>query len=479
MGETFFQPLSHLDASFLALESPTTHMHVAAVAIFEANALSDGKGGIDLDRIRAHIEGKLQYIPRYRQRLAYVPVTRAPVWIDDQQFDLDFHLRYVRLPHPGSDDQLRRMAGRIVSQKLDRSRPMWELWLVEGLARDRFAVIAKIHHCMIDGVAGVDLTTILLNVVPTSDIEPAAPWEPRPAPTGTDLAVTSAARTTRRIFDLMTSWREISTRGSEIAAAMAGRAQAAFESLGSGWLTSASRTPLNPDLGLNRRFDGVELSLDRVKTVRRKTGGSINDLVLTIATGAIRRYLLERGFKLKGVEFRAMVPVSTRSAAEPGSMGNQVAMWLVNLPVSEPDPLTRLDTIRKETTRLKDDNHALGAATLVDLSRGTPIPLIYFANRVVGPKMRPFNITITNVPGPQFPMYLLEARMLSNYPMVPLWSQHGLSLALFSYDGKLLWGILADYDAIPDTGRVTHAIEEAFSELEAAVAPDEQGSPVG
>jgi diacylglycerol O-acyltransferase len=159
-------------------------------------------------------------------------------------------------------------------------------------------------------------------------------------------------------------------------------------------------------------------------------------------------------------------------------MGNQVAMWLVNLPISEPDPLTRLDIIRQETARLKDDNHALGAATLVDLSRGTPIPLIYFANRVVGPKMRPFNITITNVPGPQFPMYLLEARMLSNYPMVPLWSQHGLSLALFSYDGKLLWGVLADYDAVPDTGRVTNAIEDAFAELEVAVAPDDQGQPL-
>src|SRR5690606_5443733 len=190
-----YEPLSYLDSSFLALESRTTHMHVAGVAVFEANELGNEAGGIDFPRIRSHIEAKLQYIPRYRQRLDYIPYDRSPVWVDDADFNLDYHVRHTSLPRPGSDDQLKALAGRIVSQQLDRSKPLWELWVVEGLTEGRFAIIAKIHHCMIDGLSGVDLTTILLNVIPTSEVEESPEWSPRRAPTRTELAVAAAART--------------------------------------------------------------------------------------------------------------------------------------------------------------------------------------------------------------------------------------------------------------------------------------------
>ncbi|HKX73993.1 MAG TPA: wax ester/triacylglycerol synthase family O-acyltransferase [Acidimicrobiia bacterium] len=466
MSLPHFEPLSHLDASFLALETPTTHMHVGAVAIFDAQSLRRPEGGIDIDRVKAHILGKLQYIPRYRQRLAFVPASNRPVWVDDDHFNFDYHVRHTSLPRPGSDEQLKRLAGRVMSQQLDRSKPLWEVWVAEGLAGDRMAILAKIHHSMIDGISGVDLTTILLNVVPSSDIEEAPEWKPRPAPNNAQLVVAEAARTTRRAIDTLTSLPDLRNRGRELAQTWGGRAVAALNSLRSGWLTAASRTPLNPDLGPNRRFDWTETPLELVKEIKNSLGGSVNDVVLAIAAGAVRRFLVQdRGVDLEGVEFRVMNPVSTRSPNERGALGNQVAMWLLHLPIGEADPMTRLKQIRQETVRLKRTNQALGAATLVELSRGTPLTIISLANRVVGPMLRPFNMTVTNVPGPQFPMYLLEAKMLANYPIVPLWSQHGLGLALFSYDGRLLWGIHADFDAIPDTDRVAAAIQAATDEL--------------
>ncbi|HUO45678.1 MAG TPA: wax ester/triacylglycerol synthase family O-acyltransferase [Acidimicrobiia bacterium] len=472
-----FEPLSHLDASFLALETPTTHMHVGGVAIFEAESLQRPEGGIDFGRIKAHILGKLQYIPRYRQRLAYVPASNRPVWVDDEHFNFDYHVRHTSLPRPGTDEQLKLLAGRVIGQQLDRAKPLWELWVAEGLAGKRLAIIAKIHHSMIDGVSGVDLTTILLNIGPTSEIELAPEWFPRPTPTSSQLAVAEAARNTRWALDTITSLPNLRNRGIEVATALGGRAWATLNSLRSGWLSAASRTPLNPDLGPNRRVDWTETPLEVIKEIKNSLGGSVNDVILAIAAGAVRRFLRdERHFDLEGVEFRVMNPVSTRTANQRGALGNQVAMWLVQLPIGEADPVTRLTRIRQETSRLKSTNQALGATTLVELSRGTPLPLISIANRVVGPMMRPFNMTVTNVPGPQFPMYLLEARMLANYPIVPLWSQHGLGLALFSYDGRLLWGIQTDFDAIPDTKRIVIAIEESTAELLETAQKEAAGS---
>ena len=471
MDAPFYEPLSHLDASFLALETPTTHMHVAGVVLFDAAELKTDSGGIDIERIRGHIAGKLAYIPRYRQRLAWTPGNRHPVWVDDDHFNFDYHVRHTSLPRPGTDDLLKRLAGRIDSQPLDRAKPLWELWVVEGLNDNRFAIIAKIHHSMVDGISGVDLTTILLNVVPTSDIEPPAHWSPRPTPTSSQLVVAEAARTTRSAVDTLTNLRTLTNRGREAAVTASGKGFAAFNSLRSGWLRAATRTPLNPDLGPNRRFDWTNTPLAEIKAIRNAFGGSVNDVVLAIAAGAVRKFLLERrDFDLGGVEFRAMNPVSTRKADQRGALGNQVAMWLVDLPVGDPDPISRLNKIKSETSKLKATNQALGASTLVELSRGTPLTIISLANRVVGPLMRPFNLTVTNVPGPQFPMFLLEAQMLANYPIVPLWSQHGLGFALFSYNGQVAWGVHSDFDAIPDIEAVTAAIQASTAELLSAAS---------
>ncbi|HEU4894652.1 MAG TPA: wax ester/triacylglycerol synthase family O-acyltransferase [Acidimicrobiia bacterium] len=471
MTNFHYEPLSYLDASFLALETSNSHMHVTGVALFEAEPLQAADGGIDIGRIRAHIGSKLQYIPRYRQRLDWVPYDRRPVWVDDQHFDFDYHVRHTSLPRPGSDQQLRDLAGRIVSTKLDRNKPLWELWVVEGLADQRFAIIAKIHHCMIDGLSGVDLTTILLNVVPDSAIEESPDWQPRPAPTPTQLAVAEAARFTRRLIDGLTNMGEMVKEGKVVTDRAMDKSSAALSSLRSGWLTTSAKTPLNPEIGPNRRFTWTEMSLEDVKAVKDTLGGSVNDVVLAITAGAVRRFLIEnRDFEPSQAEFRAMNPVSTRGASQQGQMGNQVAMWLVDLPVSRPDPAERYEAIKETTANLKETNQALGAATLVELSSGTPLTLLSMASRYVGPRIRPFNMTVTNIPGPQFPMYLLESQMIANYPMVPLWAQHGIGVALFSYNGRLLWGVQADYDTLPDAEDFVAALRTSFHELQTLAA---------
>ncbi|HVR78016.1 MAG TPA: wax ester/triacylglycerol synthase family O-acyltransferase [Acidimicrobiia bacterium] len=466
MSDIHYEPLSYLDASFLALETRTSHMHVAGVALFDAAPLKGEDGGIDITRIRAHVASKLQYIPRYRQRLEWVPYDRRPVWVDDQHFALDYHLRHSSLPRPGTETQLKHLAGRIVSTPLDRNKPLWELWVIEGVEDNRFAIIAKIHHCMIDGVSGIDLTTILLNVIPSSDIDESPEWIPRPAPTPTQLAVAEAARLTRKVIDRLSNLSDTVRQGVALTDRTMDKTAAALSSLRSGWLTTADRTPLNPDIGPNRRFDWTELPLAAVKEVKNSLGGSVNDVVLAITAGAVRRFLIdERDYDVSDVEFRVMNPVSTRRADQRGALGNQVAMWLLDLPIQEPDLRARYEMIKERTRNLKQTNQAVGAAALVELSSGTPITLLSLANRVVGSKMRPFNMTVTNIPGPQFPMYLLESEMIANYPMVPLWAQHGVGVALFSYNGRLLWGIHADYDTLPDSDRFLDAIQESFREL--------------
>jgi diacylglycerol O-acyltransferase / wax synthase len=466
MTDFHYEPLSYLDASFLALETKNSHMHVTAVAIFDATPLIADDGGIDIGRIRAHIRSKLQYIPRYRQRLEWVPYDRRPVWVDDDHFDFDYHVRHTSLPRPGSDSQLKDLAGRIVSSKLDRAKPLWELWLVEGLENDRWAIIAKIHHCMIDGMSGVDLTTILLNVVPDSVIEESPEWTPRPAPTPTQLAVAEAARFTRRLVDGLTNVGEMVKDGKMVTDRALDRSSAALSSLRSGWLSTSAKTPLNPVLGPSRRFNWTDMDLAEVKAVKDALGGSVNDVVLAVTTGAIRKFLIEhRDYDPSEAQFRAMNPVSTRSPSTQGHMGNQVAMWLVDMPIGEADASRRYELIKESTANLKETNQALGAATLVDLSSGTPITLLSLASRLAGPRIRPFNMTVTNIPGPQFPMYLLESPMLANYPMVPLWAQHGIGVALFSYNGRLSWGIQADYDTLPDSDEFVTCIHAAFDEL--------------
>ena len=465
MPEQYYERLSFLDGSFLALESRTTHMHVAGAAIFEAGPLSKPDGGIDIDKIKRFIESKLQHVPRYRQHLAWVPIEKNPVWIDDDHFDLDYHVRHLSLPRPGSEEQLKAMIGRLLSQQLNRAKPLWELWVVEGIEGDRFALVFKIHHCMIDGLSGVDLMAVLLNFVPSEEIEDVKPFEPRPAPGAAELLVGESLRRARRAFRAARGIPHLVEEAQAIGSEIQRRAKAVSYSLTSGWLTPASRTPINRKIGPNRRFEWLTLPLDEIKEVKDLIGGTVNDVVLTTVAGAIRDYFIrERGFPVDDVEFRVMAPVSVRAKDQRGSLGNQVAMWLVKLPIGEPDPLRRYAMVQDNTLHLKETNQALGASTIVQLSSGTPATLLGMAARRAT-RIRPFNMTVTNVPGPQFPMYLLGSQLLVQYPAVPLWAGHGVGIALFSYNGEVSWGLNADRDVVPDVAAFAASIEAAFVQL--------------
>ena len=465
MVDQHYERLSFLDGSFLALESRTTHMHVAGVAIFEAGPLSKPDGGIEIEKIRTFIESKLQYVPRYLQHLAWVPFEKNPVWIDDDHFDLDYHVRHLSLPRPGNEEQLKAMTGRLLSQQLNRTKPLWELWVVEGLEGDRFALVFKIHHCMIDGISGVDLMAVLLNFAPTDEIEEIKPFEPRPAPGAAELLVGESVRRLRRAFRAARGIPHLVEEARAIGSELQRRAKAVSYSLTSGWLTPASRTPINEKIGPNRRFEWLTLQLAEVKEVKDLIGGTVNDVVLTTMAGAVRKFFIEeRGFPVDDLEFRVMAPVSVRSTDQRGQLGNQVAMWLVKLPVAEPDPLNRYAIVQDHTQHLKDTDQALGASTIVQLSSGTPATLLGMAARRAT-RIRPFNMTVTNVPGPQFPMYMLGSKLLVQYPAVPLWAGHGVGVALFSYNGEVAWGLNADRDVVPDVAEFSNAIRAAFGQL--------------
>lgn len=468
-----YERLSSLDNSFLALESRTTHMHVGAVTIFDAGSFARENGGIDVDRLRAFIESKLYMIPRYRQRLVRIPVERHPVWVDDDCFAIDYHIRHIALPRPGTEEQLKRMAGRLMSQQLDRSKPMWEMVVVEGLDHGRFAIVTKIHHCMIDGMSGVDLMAVLMSLVPSDEIIPGPVYEPRPSPNGTELLV---RETTRRISETVGSVRHVQNafvNAADLAETLGRRLQAVGASLASGWLVPTGKTPINGVVGPGRRFDWVNMPLADVKVVKNKLGGTVNDVFLATVAGAVRQFLIkERDVseqELEGVDFRVMAPVSVRSKDQRGTLGNQVAMWLAALPIDDPDAASRLRKVHGETNKLKDTNQALGAATLVRVSTGAPATLVALGTRLAS-NARPFNMTVTNVPGPQFPLYLLDARVEATYPLVPLWESHGIGLAMFSYDGTVAWGINGDYGIMPDLDRFGSAILASFAELVAAAA---------
>ena len=469
-----YERLSNLDASFLALESRTTHMHVGAVAIFQPGPNSSEEG-VDIDMIRRIVASRLDDIPRYRQRLATVPVEGHPVWVDDEHFHLDYHVRHVALPRPGTDEQLKSLTGRLMSQQLDRTRPLWEMNIVEGLAGGGFAIVAKIHHCMIDGISGIDLMAAILDFTPEVAVRPTEPFVPRPAPNGTELAVKEISRSISRFVGGLTDVSGLVADAGAVRDEVTHRLRAVMASLGSGWLTQTGKTPLNGPIGPSRFFDWLELPLADVKSIKNEHGATVNDVMLAIVAGGVRRYLLTEGgmseHEVAATEFRIMAPVSVRSETQQGTLGNQVAMWLMTLPVGEPDPAKRLAAVREATKSLKETDQALGASTLVQVSTGAPMTLVSLATRLAS-GIRPFNMTVTNVPGPQFPMYFAGSEMVASYPLVPLWQSHGAGVAMFSLNGKIDIGLNMDRTIVEHPDALRKAIWESFEELaDAPAAP--------
>lgn len=468
MGYSHHERLTALDNAFLALEDENVHMHVGSVGIFEARPLTLPGGGLDIERIRALSNTTLNRHPRFRQKLAYIPIFDHPVWVDDSRFNLDYHVRHTSLPVPGDIRRLKRLAGRIMSQKLDRHRPLWEMWFVEGVEGNRFAVITKVHHCMIDGISGVDLMSSLMQADRKVAVGPAKAWIPRPAPSGGELLRDELLRRASLPFSVASqAWQAVSDPGralDTIRDSLEGVGQA----IGAG-LAPASQTPLNPEIGPHRRFDWTRFDLAEVKRIKNRLGGTVNDVVLACVSGAIRRFLQGRGVGVRNLDFRSMVPVSIRTGAERGTLGNRVSFLVARLPLAEKDPRRRLARVIEETQKLKESKQVRGAELIEELSDWTFDSLFVQYARLAAQALS-FNTVVTNVPGPQFPVYLLGARMLETYPLVPLYMNQALGIALFSYDGGLYWGLNADWDALPDLHDLVEALETEFADLKSAAA---------
>ena len=459
MPETFYERLSALDATFLDVESKAAPMHVGAALIFDAKPLQLDHGGLDIERLTRYTEAALDSIPRYRQRVEWVPGFGHPVWIDDDRFNMRFHLRHTRLPLPGDERSLKRLVGRLFSQHLDRSRPLWEFWVVEGVDNDRFALIVKVHHCMVDGVAGVALLEALLQISPDAAEREPNEWQARPAPNRAQLMLNE---TSHRIDGL----RKLSH--------FMPRVRKNFRGVSSVLRSGMKPTPRTPftehDISPYRRFDWTSVDLAEVKAIKKSLGGTINDVVVATTTGAVRRFLLRRGMDVDSIEgFRTALPVSIRKVGGT-SVGNQVALLFANLPVSEPDPLERLQKVIQVTTELKQESNQTGGAELIeevaDLTTKRIVSELYKAAM----RLRTYNLVITNVPGPPFPLYMLGAQMKAIFPMVPLMQNQNVGIALFSYSGALHWGFNADWESFPDIHDFVEDLVTSFAEYKALAA---------
>jgi diacylglycerol O-acyltransferase / wax synthase len=454
----WFERLSGLDATFLYLEDRAAHMHVGGVHLFEgpAPAYRDLLG---------LFRSRLDRVPRYRQRLAFPPLAVGrPVWVDESEFDLEYHVRHTALPAPGGEEQLKNLAGRLLAQRLDRDKPLWEFWLVEGVEQGRFAVISKTHHCMIDGISGVDLAGALLDADPAAAAPSGAPpWTPRPAPGPAALAAWSLLGQVTHPLDLLRGAFDASAEAREAVLQLAGGLKPL---LGLGWMGQAPDSSLNRPIGPHRRLEMVSLDLAAVKEVRRALGGTVNDVLLAVVAGALRTLLRSRGQEPKG-DLRAMVPVSIRGAEARGTFGNQVAAIFCPLPVGEADPVARLHRVSQEMRGLKESRQAVGALALTRLGEFAPPALVAQAARLEM-MTRFMNVVVTNVPGPQFPLYLLGRKLVAWFPVVPLAKAQTVGVALLSYDGRVGVGLLGDADRARDLPVLAGAFGDALGELTAA-----------
>lgn len=461
-----YERLSAQDYSFLLAESENAPMHVSAIGILEAQALRNAEGGIDIARFQAAIEAILHWIPRYRQKLAWIPVENWPTWVDDRHFDLGYHIRHIALPAPGTRDQLREIAGRIFSRRLDRQRPLWEIWVIEGLEKgEQVAILNKIHHCMIDGAAGADLTTILFSPSAQYEQSKPLPYYPRPAPTGLELVsdrIREALAAPQQV--LRAAQRLVGDERDALIDDLSARARALAELAGLAF-QPASESPINGELSPNRRVDWLTMPLDDVRELRGALRCTINDVVLATVTEAIRRYLFRRRVDAASLEFRVSIPVNTRGAEHANQMGNHVSSWIIRLPLEKKDPLDQVDAIRAQTADRKQSNSALALDTVMKAAEYLPVGLL---KRGVGLVQGQVNTIVTNVPGPQFPLYTVGARLLGMYPIVPLIPGCGLGIALFSYEGKLCWGFNADHHLIPNLEDLTGDVRAAFEALRKA-----------
>jgi WS/DGAT/MGAT family acyltransferase len=466
MAQEHLDRLTAVDASFLHQEDADSHMHIGAVTIFEGPPPP-------FVEVAEHIRSRLHLVPRYRQKLAYPPFeTGRPLWIDDHSFNIEYHVRHSALPAPGTEQQLHRLAARIVSQQLDRSKPLWECWFVEGLEDGRYALIFKTHHALVDGVSGVDLATVLFDLAPKPAEQPEQePWQPRPEPTGAELLAAGISGFAKTTLNMAERTIVAATNPAAAVDALRDAAEGIGEVVWAG-LNPAPETPLNVEIGPHRRYAIVRNRLDDFRYVKGVLGGTVNDVVLTVVSGALARWLRARGVRTEGLELRALVPVSIRPKDQRHALGNQIVLMRGPLPVYIRDPVARLRFVKQQMDGLKESKQAVGARVLADVQQMAPPTILAQASRLQF-STRLFNLIVTNVPGPQFPIYMLGREMLNFFPIAFLPKSHGLAIAIMSYNGAIDFGLLGDYDALPDIETIADGIEDGLAQLRSAARAKE------
>jgi len=458
--------LSPLDASFLQLEDATSHMQVAGTLIFAGKPPT-------YEWLLAHVESRLGLVPRYRQRVAEVPLAQArPRWVDDEHFDLRYHVRNTALPAPGTELELQVLAGRIFSHHMRRDRPLWEMWLVEGLDRGRFAIVSKTHHALVDGVSGMDILSVLF--APDEE-EESGPWRPEPAPSAaglvTEALLERATNAGELVHPLRAAVRRPRMAVGRIAETLVGAGALAWAGL-----PPAPPTPYNASqVGPDRRVTWTRTSLDDIKAIKNTLGGTVNDVVLTLVTLALRRHLTRRGEDIDELELKAFVPVSVRTGDQSGTLGNKVSGVVTTLPVSSAEPAQCLATISAQMREVKHSGQAIGAQALTELSGFAPPTLLHEAYRLIT-HQRFVNLVVTNVPGPQFPYYLAGCEMTDLFPIVPLGGNLNLGIAVVSYNGALDFGLVGDFAVMHDLEDLADDFLAALRELKAA-AVGQHGEP--
>jgi WS/DGAT/MGAT family acyltransferase len=478
------QKLSPLDASFLHLETPGTHMHIGGVAVFEPGPLGSGEK-LYKALVRA-IEPRLELMPRYRQKLAFVPLSLdVPVWVEDDDFDISQHVLRAALPAPGGDQELADFIARVFGRQLDRRRPLWELYIVEGLQGGRWALVTKTHHAMVDGISNLELATILLDVDPQARALP-APQPPKrgisgAAPTSLGLLVESLRQRVARPARMVSAARAVAERPRRLAAALRDTAEGLVQ------MVPAMRAPrgvLNGKTGPSRVYTFSRFPLSDFRTIKAEFGGTINDVVLAAVTGGLRRFMTARGVDLGEESVTALCPVSIRDDSEKTALGNRLAMLLVRLPITEPDAVHRLHVVRETVDRLKARKQAVGADFLLSLAGFAPATLHAMVSRASLRQMG-FNLVVTNVPGPQFPLYCQGSKLVEAFPIAFLYAGQYASIAIFSYNGQLNFGYLADAKGMGDVDILAAGVEDAVGEMLQAAgdrseAPASNGrAPVG
>lgn len=460
MARYSYERLSYEGASLLASETSRHVAHAATTLVFDAGPLARPGGGVDFDAIRSAIESRLHLVPVYRRKLRRIPLENHPVLVDDREFNLDYHLRHTGIAQPGDLAQLQRVVSRLLAQRLDRSRPLWECWVLEGLAHGRFALVVKQHAVLAE--ASGDLMQVLLSPDPNEAFEAAPPFVPRPMPSAAELVRDEVVRQLRLPQKALRRLSQFVRESDSLARELRRRAHGVANLLGYS-IRELHETPLSGEPGPHRRFETLVIPLADAKLVHAELGGSVHDVLLAAVAGAVGAYFRARHMNPAVLDFRAAVPVSLRS----GDKNEGVGEWILDLPIWESDPLRRLAEVRRLTEELNRESPALGARTLNSVAKWTSSRLLAQGVRAISERT-PVNMRIANVPGPQTPVYLRGAKLIEAYGSVPLARSGGLGIAVFSYDGKLCIGVNADYDRVTDLDAFTALLAEAMRELVAA-----------